>query len=112
MHSDKTRKYAMSESIILYKPYNYYDIVGNKVIIKACILDSEIPYVSQNEANTEYTHVLSGEGRGGGILSGERCGSGSHWGEWRGGSVHSGTRGKVTAVSRAGRENSKTDARR
>ena len=25
-----------------YKPYNYYDIVGNKVIIRACILDLEM----------------------------------------------------------------------
>ena len=54
--------------------------------------------------------MLSGEGRGGGILSGERSGGGSHWREWRGGSVLSGTRGKVTAVSQAGSENSETVA--
>ena len=50
---------------------------------------------------TQNTRMLSGERRGSGILSGERS-SGS--------SVLSGTytRGKATAVSRAGRENSET----
>ena len=55
---------------------------------------------------TEYTRVrvLSGGRRGGGVFSGETGSGGSHWGEWRGGSVLSGTRGKATAVSRAGSE--------
>ena len=39
-------------------------------------------------------------------------GTGSHWEEWRGGSVLSGMRGKATAVSRAGRENPETVAKR
>ena len=34
MHSDKMRKYGISESMIQAL---YYDIVGNKVIITACI---------------------------------------------------------------------------
>ena len=61
-------------------------------------------------ANTEHTRVLCGGRRGGGVLYGETSGGGSHWGEWRGGSVLSGTRGKATAVSRAGCENSETVA--
>ena len=57
--------------------------------------------------------MLSGEGRGGGVLSGEKKGGGSHTGEWRGGGVLSGARarGKATAVTRAGRENSETVAK-
>ena len=42
----------------------------------------------------------------------DRSGGGSHWGEWSGGSMLSGTRGKATAVSRAGRENSETIPKR
>ena len=38
------------------------------------------------EANVEHTHVLSGERRGGGVLSGKK-GGGIHSGEWRGGGV-------------------------
>ena len=41
MHNDQTRKYGISESRIQAL---YYDIVGNKVIIRACIMDSEVPY--------------------------------------------------------------------
>ena len=67
--------------------------------------------MAQNEANTEHTRVLTGWKRGGGVLSGERSGGGSHWEEWRGDSVLSGMRGKATAVSRAGRENSETVAK-
>ena len=61
---------------------------------------------------TQNTH--SGEKRSGGVLSGERSGGGSDWGrgEWRGGSVLSGTKEKMTAVSRARRENSETVAKR
>ena len=36
--SDQTRKYGISESMIQAL---YYDIVCNKVIIRACIMDSE-----------------------------------------------------------------------
>ena len=54
-----------------------------------------------------YTRILSSERRGGGVLSDERSGGGSHWGERRGG-----TRGKATAVSQAGSENSETVAKR
>ena len=67
------------------------------------------------EANTEHTRVLTGGKRGGGVLSCERSGGGSHWEEWRGGSVLSGMRGKAwkaTAVSRAGREKPETVAKR
>ena len=52
------------------------------------------------------THVPTGGRRGGGVLSGEWSGGGSHWGEWSGGSMLSGMRGKASADSRAGRENS------
>ena len=52
--------------------------------------------------------ALSGGRRGGGVFSGETSGGSSHWGDWRGGSVLSATRGKATAVSRAGSENSET----
>ena len=41
MHSDQMRKYGISESMIQAL---YYDIVGNKVIIRACIMHSEMPY--------------------------------------------------------------------
>ena len=52
MHSDHVRKYGFSESMIQALYYDivgmiqalYYDIVGNKPVIKACIMDSEIPY--------------------------------------------------------------------
>ena len=37
------RKYGISESMIQAL---YYDIVGKKVIIKACIMDSEMSYFS------------------------------------------------------------------
>ena len=67
---------------------------------------------SGNEANAEHTRVLSGEKKSGAVLSGERSGGGSHWGEWRGDSVLPGTRGKAIAVSRAGRGNSETVAKR
>ena len=56
--------------------------------------------------------MLFGDGKGGGVLSGERSGGSIHWGEWRGDSVLSGTRGKATAISRAGGENSETVATR
>ena len=36
MHSDQMRKCGFSESMIQAL---YYDIVGNKVIIRACIMD-------------------------------------------------------------------------
>ena len=39
--SDKIIKYGISESIIKGL---YYDIVGNKIIIRTCIMDSEMPY--------------------------------------------------------------------
>ena len=50
------------------------------------------------KANTEHTRVISDERqllflRGGGILSGERKGGGSHSGGWRGGGVLPGARG-------------------
>ena len=64
------------------------------------------------QAQNTRVRVLSGERRGGCVLSGETSGGGNHWGEWRGGSVFSGMRGKATAVSRAGSENSETVARR
>ena len=54
-----------------------------------------------------HTRVHSGEKRGSGVISGERSGVGNHRGEWRGG----GTRVKAMAVSRAGRENTKTVAK-
>ena len=41
MHSDQMRKYGISESMIQAL---YYDIVVNKVIIRACIMHSEMPY--------------------------------------------------------------------
>ena len=41
MYSDQMRKYGISESMIQAL---YEDVVGNKVIINACIMDSEIPY--------------------------------------------------------------------
>ena len=41
MHSDQMRKYGISESTIQAL---YYDIAGNKVIIRACIMYSEMPY--------------------------------------------------------------------
>ena len=41
MHSHQMRKYDISESTIQAL---YYDIVCNKVIIRACIMDSEMPY--------------------------------------------------------------------
>ena len=41
MHSDQTRKYGILESMIQAL---YYDIVGNKVKIRAGIMDSEISY--------------------------------------------------------------------
>ena len=39
MHSDQMRKYGISESMIQTL---YYDIVGNKVIKRACIMDSAL----------------------------------------------------------------------
>ena len=39
--SDEMRKYGISESMIQAL---HYDIVCNKVIIRACIMDSEMPY--------------------------------------------------------------------
>ena len=41
--SDQTRKYGISESMIQAL---YYDIACNKVIIRACIMESEMPYFS------------------------------------------------------------------
>ena len=60
--------------------------------------------------NTEHTRMLTGGRRGGGVLSVERSGSGSHWEERRRSSVLSGMRGKATADSWARRENSETVA--
>ena len=55
--SDQTRKYGISESMIQAL---YYDIVCNKVIIRACIMESEA------------VEVTRGEWRGSGMLSGVR----------------------------------------
>ena len=41
MYSDQVRKYGISVSMIQAL---YYDIVVNKVIIMACIMDPEMPY--------------------------------------------------------------------
>ena len=41
MHSHQMRKYDISESTIQAL---YYDILCNKVIIRACVMDSEMPY--------------------------------------------------------------------
>ena len=51
MHSDQTKKYGISESIIQAL---YYDIVGNKIIIRACIMDSEMPYFFVWSISREY----------------------------------------------------------
>ena len=67
--------------------------------------------ITQNEANTEQARVLSGEKRGDGVLSGWRKGAGSYSGECRGSSVLTGMRGKATAVTWTGRENSETVAK-
>ena len=40
--SDQTRKYGISDP--QYKPFITTYIVCNKVIIRACIMDSEMPY--------------------------------------------------------------------
>ena len=40
MRIDQVKKYGISVSMIQAL---YYDIVGNKVIIRACIMDSEMP---------------------------------------------------------------------
>ena len=59
------------------------------------------------------TRVLTGGRRGGDTAcSLVRSGGGSPWEEWSGRSVLSGMRGKTTAVSRAGRENSEIVAKR
>ena len=42
MQSDKIIKYGISKSIINGL---YYNIVGNKIIIRTCIMDSEMPYL-------------------------------------------------------------------
>ena len=39
MHRDQMRKYGISASI---KQALYYDIIGNEVIIRACIIDAII----------------------------------------------------------------------
>ena len=44
MHSDQTRKYGISEFKIQALIMTLCDFVGNKVIIRACILNSEMPY--------------------------------------------------------------------
>ena len=41
MYSYQMRKYGISESMIQVL---YYEIVGNKVIIRACTMDSKMPY--------------------------------------------------------------------
>ena len=72
-------------------------------------MDSEA--VTQNEANTEHTHVLTG-GRGAAAYSLARGVAVAVTGESGGGSVLSGMRGKATANSPVGRENFETVAKR
>ena len=90
----------------------HYDIVCNKVIIRACIMDSEMPYLYNVQEL-----VTSGGRRGSVVLAGERKGSSSHSGEWRDSGVLSGAMARAVSCTwavlcRPGqRENTETVAK-